>query len=187
MKRVLLFLPVAIVGVLFGFFYWGLNPDRDPNAIPSVLISQPAPEFDLPPVDGTKTPGLSVNDIKAAGEPVLVNVFASWCVPCRAEHVVLTRLVEQDGVRLMGINYKDKAPDAAAWLQELGNPYERIGSDYSGRVGIEWGLSGVPETFVIDTSGTVVFRYVGPIVDTGAVEEIKTALDQARAQVAGGV
>lgn len=187
MKRLLLFLPVAIVGVLFGFFYWGLNPDRDPNAIPSVLISQPAPEFDLPPVEGTTTPGLSVDDIRAAGEPVLVNVFASWCVPCRAEHVVLTRLVEQDGVRLMGINYKDKPTDASNWLEELGNPYERIGSDYSGRVGIEWGLSGVPETFVIDTEGTVVYRYVGPIVDTGAVDEIKTALEQARAQAAGGV
>ncbi|WP_425092294.1 DsbE family thiol:disulfide interchange protein [Tropicimonas sp. S265A] len=187
MKRILLFLPVAIVGVLFGFFYWGLNPDRDPNAIPSVLISQPAPQFDLPAVEGTATPGLSVADIKSAGEPVLVNVFASWCVPCRAEHVVLTRLVEQDGVRLMGINYKDKPADAAAWLDELGNPYERIGSDFSGRVGIEWGLSGVPETFVIDTNGTVVYRYVGPIVDTGAVDDIKTALQQARAQAGGGV
>jgi cytochrome c biogenesis protein CcmG/thiol:disulfide interchange protein DsbE len=187
MKRILLFLPVAIVGVLFGFFWWGLNPDRDPNEIPSVLISQPAPEFDLPAVAGTDTPGLSVEDIRAAGEPVLVNVFASWCVPCRAEHVVLTRLVEQDGIRLMGINYKDKPEDAAEWLDELGNPYERIGSDLNGRVGIEWGLSGVPETFVIDPSGTVVFRYVGPIVDTGAVDQIKTALQQARSQATGGV
>jgi len=183
--RLLLFLPVALVGVLFGFFWWGLDPDRDPNAIPSVLISQPAPNFDLPPIEGTQTPGLSNADLASTGEPVLLNVFASWCVPCKAEHVVLTRMVEQDGVRLMGVNYKDKPADAAAWLAELGNPYERIGADVAGRVGIEWGISGVPETFVIDADGTVVYRYVGPIVDTGAVDKIKQALEEARARQGG--
>lgn len=146
------------------------------------MVSEPVPDFELPPVEGTQTPGLSSAALRSVGEPVLVNVFASWCVPCRAEHVVLTRLVEQDGVRLMGINYMDKSADAANWLEELGNPYERIGSDSEGRVGIEWGISGVPETFVIDGTGIVVYRYVGPIVTPEAQDEIRAALAAAGGQ-----
>ncbi|SHG11515.1 thiol:disulfide oxidoreductases, DsbE subfamily protein [Pseudosulfitobacter pseudonitzschiae] len=95
---------------------------------------------------------------------------------------MLTRFVEQDGIRLMGINYMDKPADAANWLDELGNPYERIGSDSEGRVGIEWGISGVPETFVIDGMGIVVYRYVGPIVTPEAQAEIRAALAAAGGQ-----
>ena len=182
MKKILLAMPALVAVVLGGFLFWGLNPDRDPNAIPSALVSEPVPDFELPPVEGTQTPGLSSAALRSVGEPVLVNVFASWCVPCRAEHVVLTRLVEQDGVRLMGINYMDKSADAANWLEELGNPYERIGSDSEGRVGIEWGISGVPETFVIDGTGIVVYRYVGPIVTPEAQDEIRAALAAAGGQ-----
>ncbi len=111
MRRLLAALPVLVALVFGGFFLWGLNPDRDPNAIPSVLISQPAPAFDLPPVEGVGVPGLSRGDLTGNADPVVVNVFASWCVPCRAEHAVLTRMVERDGIRLFGINYKDK-PEA---------------------------------------------------------------------------
>ncbi|SLN54644.1 Thiol:disulfide interchange protein CycY precursor [Pseudoruegeria aquimaris] len=187
MKRILAFLPIVIAVILGGFLLWGLNPDRDPNEIPSVLISQPVPAFDLPPVEGLDTPGLSSADLAEndGSAPIVVNVFASWCVPCRAEHAVLTRMVREDGIRLMGINYKDKPQDARNWLADLGNPYERIGSDLDGRAGIEWGISGVPETFVIDGAGTVVFRFVGPVLGDEAIGKLRTALEQARQNGAG--
>ena len=177
--RWLAFAPLLIAIVIGGFFLWGLDPDRDPNAIPSVLISQPAPAFDLEAVDGLDTLGLSRADLVEHEGPVIVNVFASWCVPCRAEHAVLTALVEQEGQTLFGINYKDKPEDAVRWLNDLGNPYARIGSDLSGRAGIEWGISGVPETFIVAPDGTVLYRYVGPVVGEDAVETFRAALREA--------
>ena len=183
MQRILVLLPIAVVLVIGGFFVWGLNPERDPNAIPSVLISKPVPVFDLAPMAGVDVPGLASGDL-AAGEPVLVNVFASWCVPCRAEHKVLTRLAAQEGFPLFGINYKDKPEDAKAWLEELGNPYLRIGSDESGRSGLEWGISGVPESFLIDGTGTVIWRYVGPIVTEQAQDDLRRALAATRERAA---
>lgn len=182
MKRAIAALPVLIALILGAFFIWGLNPNRDPNAIPSVLISQPAPNFDLPAVEGVGVRGLSRDNLFGNSDPVVVNVFASWCVPCRAEHAVLTRMVERDGVRLFGINYKDKPEDARAWLESLGNPYERIGSDLNGRAGIEWGISGVPETFIVAGEGTVLYRYVGPVVGAEAEKRFAAALAQARAR-----
>lgn len=179
MKRILWFLPLVIALAIGGFFFWGLAADRDPKGIPSVLISQPAPEFDLPPIPEFDVPGFKTADLSAGGPPVLVNVFASWCVPCKAEHAVLTRLVKEKGVVLYGINYKDKAEDARNWLNDLGNPYARIGWDISGRAGIEWGISGVPETFVIRGDGVVVYRYVGPIVGPDAQQEVLSALREA--------
>ena len=176
MKRALAFLPLLIALILGGFFLWGLNPNRDPNAIPSVLIAKPVPEFELEPIRGLDTPSLSRANLSGNSAPVIVNVFASWCVPCRAEHVVLSRLVEKEGLTLFGINYKDKPEDAVRWLAELGNPYDRIGSDLSGRAGIEWGLSGVPETFIVGPEGMVLFRYVGPIIGDEAVGNFRNAL-----------
>ena len=179
------FIPLIIAMIILGAGYWGLNPDRNPNAIPSVLISQPAPEFDLPAVPGLERPGLSKADLMGRSDPAVVNVFASWCVPCRAEHKVLTRLAREQGFDLMGINYKDKTEDAVRWLSELGNPYVRIGQDLSGRAGIEWGISGVPETFIVDGDGTVVWRYVGPIATEASQNELRAALAEARGQGAG--
>lgn len=181
MLRVLAFLPFLIAVVFGGFLLWGLNPDRNPNEVPTVLISQPAPEFELEPVAGLDTPGLSRSNLIGTDSPVVVNVFASWCVPCRAEHAVLTSFAQRDGVRLFGINYKDEPEDAVRWLAELGNPYTRIGSDLSGRAGIEWGISGVPETFIVGTDGTVLYRYVGPVVGEEAVGKFREALVQAGA------
>lgn len=181
MRRVLPFLPLVIVAVLGAFFWWGLNPDRDPNAIPSALISQPAPDFALEAVPGVAVPGLTKADLMDRADPAVVNVFASWCVPCRAEHKVLTRLAREEGFDLMGINYKDRAEDALGWLAELGNPYARIGYDITGRAGIEWGISGVPETFIVATDGTVVWRYVGPIATQASQDELRAALAEARA------
>ncbi|MEX0760780.1 MAG: DsbE family thiol:disulfide interchange protein [Tistlia sp.] len=170
-------LPLAIFLAAAGFFLWGLDPERDPSEIPSALIGNPAPDFELGPIPGSQTPGLSRADLAGEG-PVLVNVFASWCVPCRAEHGVLTELADE-GVRLVGIDYKDKPEDALAYLAELGNPYERIGADLSGRVGIEWGISGVPETFVLDREGRVVYRHVGPIMAPEVERRIRPALERA--------
>jgi cytochrome c biogenesis protein CcmG, thiol:disulfide interchange protein DsbE len=180
MKRILFFLPVLLVILTGGFLLWGLDPDRDPSAIPSVLISQPVPQFDLPAVEGLDLPGFGSDELEQAGEVVLVNVFASWCVPCRAEHAVLTRMVRETGVVLMGLNYKDKPADITVWLDNLGNPYDRVGSDLDGRAGIEWGISGVPETFIIGADGLVAYRYVGPIVGPKAEAEFLTALEQAQ-------
>tara|TARA_R110002051_G_scaffold146786_2_gene219545 strand:- start:18142 stop:18696 length:555 start_codon:yes stop_codon:yes gene_type:complete len=179
MKRLFVFLPLlAAIGIGVAAL-WGLDPDRDPNGIPSALIGKSVPEFDLPAIAATGTPALATADLLKNQGPVLVNVFASWCVPCRAEHAVLSRMVEEDGLILMGINYKDKPEDAADWLDELGNPYARIGSDESGRAGIEWGISGVPETFIVDANGTVVFRYVGPIYSDKAMAAVREALSNA--------
>lgn len=179
MRRILVFLPLAVVAVLGGFFFWGLNPDRDPAKIPSALIGGGVPGFELAAVPGVNVPGLSKADLEGRDAPSVVNVFASWCVPCRAEHKVLTRLARSEGFDLMGINYKDKAEDAAGWLAELGNPYARIGWDNTGRTGIEWGISGVPETFVVDAQGQVRWRFVGPIVTEEAQQELRDALAEA--------
>jgi cytochrome c biogenesis protein CcmG/thiol:disulfide interchange protein DsbE len=145
--------------ILFG---WGLLKGGDD--LPSALLDKPVPEFSLPPVLGRED-GLSTQDL--IGHVSLVNVFASWCVPCRAEHPLFVELSESGEVPLYGINYKDPPEQARAWLDELGDPYTRIGADRDGRVGIEWGVYGVPETYVIASDGTVAYRHVGPI--TGAI------------------
>ncbi len=179
MKRALAYLPVLVVVIIGAFAYWGLQGGRNPAEIPSALISKPVPEFALEGIEGVASPGLATADLKT-GELTLVNVFASWCVPCRAEHAVLTRMTATQDLRLVGINYKDRADDARAWLEELGNPYLAIGHDFSGRAGIEWGVSGVPETFIVDASGTIVHRFTGPIVGDGQ-RRFQEALDKVMA------
>jgi cytochrome c biogenesis protein CcmG, thiol:disulfide interchange protein DsbE len=149
---VVLFLGLALA------LGWGLT--RDPRELPSVLIGKPVPEFSLPPVQG-RTLGLSSADLK--GEVSLVNVFASWCTACRYEHPVFMQLKEDGVVPIHGINHRDRPQDAAEWLDDLGDPYTRTGADLNGRVSIEWGVYGVPETFVIDREGRIVFKQVGPV------------------------
>ena len=127
--------------------------------MPSALIDKPAPAFDLPPIVGRKD-GLATADLK--GRVSLVNVWASWCPPCRAEHPVLMTLA-RDGVPIYGINYKDKPEDAMRFLKTLGNPFARIGADTTGRTAIDWGVYGYPETFVVDAAGRIRYRHVGPI------------------------
>jgi len=150
-------IPVA-ASALFGVFMWSLlHPSPD---LPSALIGKPVPEFALPPIEG-RTDGFSTADLK--GQVALVNIFASWCVPCRAEHPIITEFARTGGVPIYGINYKDKAPDALAWLKELGDPYTRIGADTDGKVGIDFGAYGVPETYVVGADGLIAYRIVGPI------------------------
>ena len=179
MKRLLFALPLLVALVIGGFAIWGLSGGRDPSALPSVLISQPVPPLEMEPVEGVDRPGLSTDDISKMGGIKLLNVFASWCAPCRVEHPNLTRLAQEEGLTLIGINYKDKPEDAAKWLAELGNPYEALGSDYSGRAGIDLGISGVPETFIIDEEGIIRHRFAGPVVGDG-LRRFTEALDEVR-------
>jgi len=157
MRRWLYLLPVAVFVLMAGVFYAGLGIDTD--VLPSPLIDEAAPQFDLPPLPGSRN-GLATADFKGAVS--LVNVFASWCVPCRAEHAVLNALAATKKVPIYGINYKDKGEAANAWIAALGDPYTRIGAD-DGRVGIEWGVYGVPETFLVDRSGHIRYKHVGPL------------------------
>lgn len=170
-KQILVLLPIALFAVLFAAFLWGLAPDRDPSQVPSALIDKSVPEFELPSVDGLDTPGLKTGNL--TGEVILVNFFASWCVPCRIEHPLFMTLAEEGEVQLVGINYRDKPEDAVAWLDELGNPYSRIGADLKARTGIDWGVSGVPETFVIDPSGRIRYQHIGPIQPADLEETIR--------------
>ena len=162
LRRWLFLLPAVVFAVVAGYFVWGLDPSRDPREIPSALIDKPVPDFELPPIEGMDVPGLATADL-GNGEVALVNFFASWCIPCKYEHPVLMRFAEDRVVRVLGINYRDKPENARRWLAQLGNPYERIGSDEDGRVAIDWGLSGVPETFVIDRDGRIRYQQIGPI------------------------
>jgi cytochrome c biogenesis protein CcmG/thiol:disulfide interchange protein DsbE len=179
MKRLLFAAPFVLALIIGGFSLWGLSGGRDPSSIPSALISQPIPDFALDPIEGVDTPGLSTEDLKGQGL-TLVNVFASWCGPCRAEHPILTRMSEQQNLRIVGLNYKDTPENAAAWLEELGNPYARIGADVTGRAGIDWGVTGVPETFIVSNDGIVLHRFPGPVVGDGQ-RRFQEALDAAKA------
>ena len=154
--------PLFGFAVLVGFFVWRLHLADEgdaPNLIPSVMINKPAPIFDLPALlEGQ--PGFKTADLK--GKVTLVNFFASWCVPCREEHEFLPQ-VTKAGIPLIGINYKDRPEDAKAWLAELGDPYRTIAVDRDGRTGIDFGVYGVPESYLVDKQGVIRFKQTGPL------------------------
>ena len=150
--------PLAIFAVIAVFLGVGLT--LNPREIPSPLIGKPVPEFRLEPVKG-RTLGLASSDLR--GEVSIVNVFASWCVECRAEHPLWMQIRSEGSVPLHGLNYKDRPEDAARWLDELGDPYTRTGADLNGRVGIDWGVYGVPETFVVDKRGMIRHKVIGAV------------------------
>ncbi|MCP4328952.1 MAG: DsbE family thiol:disulfide interchange protein [Alphaproteobacteria bacterium] len=151
--------PLAVFVFFAAILGYLLVSGHDSSRIPSVLIDQPAPRFELPPLDDSR-PGLATADL--SGTVSVVNVFASWCVPCRAEHPLLMRLAEE-GIDVHGINYKDDREKIRVWLDDLGNPYKRIGFDENGRAAIEWGVYGIPETFILDDQGRVRYKHVGPM------------------------
>jgi cytochrome c biogenesis protein CcmG/thiol:disulfide interchange protein DsbE len=169
-------LPLVVLVGLFSAFALSLN--RDPTLIQSVLINKPAPAFNLPAVDGLGVPGFDTAALK--GQVTVVNVFASWCIPCREEHPVLEALKAQTGVRLFGINQKDEAGNARTFLAELGNPYDAVGADSNGRTSIDWGVYGVPETFIVNADGVITFKHVGPISPAALGSEIIPAIDKAK-------
>jgi cytochrome c biogenesis protein CcmG, thiol:disulfide interchange protein DsbE len=156
--RALFLLPVfAFLGLIV---FLGVGLDRDPKIVPSPLIGKPVPAFGLPAIKGRDL-GLSSSDLQ--GEVSLVNVFASWCAACREEHPLLMRLKAQGTVPIHGLNYKDQPDDAARWLDTMGDPYTRTGADIDGRVAIDWGVYGVPETFVVDRQGRIAYKQIGAI------------------------
>ena len=158
-KRLLFLLPMVLFALIGAALAIGLT--RNASTLPSALLDQPAPQFTLPGIAGRDDRGLSTADLKT-GQPILVNVFASWCGPCRIEHPILMRLHEE-GWTIYGINQRDTPANAMAFLNELGDPYTLIGADADGRAGIEWGVYGVPETFILSADGTIVHKHVGPI------------------------
>jgi cytochrome c biogenesis protein CcmG/thiol:disulfide interchange protein DsbE len=168
MRRALFLLPVVLFLALAGYFWLALTSGRDPHELPSAMIDKPAPSFDLAGLDGA--PGFA--SAAFGNQVTLVNFFASWCVPCREEHPLLMGLARQTGVPLYGIAYKDKPADTAAFLQQFGDPYKSIGLDESGSVGIDFGVYGVPETYVIDRQGRVRLRHVGPLTEAAVKSEL---------------
>lgn len=168
MRRLLYLLPVALFVAVAVYFLLALNPNRDPGLLPSALINKPAPQFDLAGLTGGI--GLTRNAFK--GQVALVNFFASWCEPCRDEQAILMRLVRDDHVPLYGIAYKDKPADTQRFLAQFGDPYRAIGVDENGRTAINFGVYGVPETYVIDKEGRVRLRVVGPITADSAAREL---------------
>lgn len=172
-----LILPVLVFSALAALFAFQLIRGRS-STLPSTMIGKSAPEFSLPPLagvqkDGTALPGLGKVDL--LGPVTLVNIFASWCAPCREEHPKLLELAKDQRIRLVGINYKDEPDNARRFLGALGNPYAAIGTDQAGRAAIDWGVYGVPETFVINRKGQIAYKHVGPITD----DALKGALGEA--------
>ena len=176
MRLILFALPLLLLGGLVAVF--ALSIDRDPALVRSVLIDKPAPLFAMPAVPELGVPGFDTAALR--GEVTVVNVFASWCVPCRAEHPVLEAVKDVSGVRLFGINQSDAPENARAFLAELGNPYDAVGADRDRRVSIDWGVYGVPETFVVDAEGVIRFKHVGPLTPEAVENDVLPAIEAAR-------
>ena len=176
MRYVLFGLPLIALVALVSVFALSIN--RDPSLVRSVLIDKPAPVFAMAEVPELGVPGFDTAALK--GEVTVVNVFASWCIPCRDEHPLLVALKEVSGVRLFGINQSDAPENARAFLAELGNPYDAVGADRDRRVSIDWGVYGVPETFVVDPAGIITFKHVGPLTPEAIEAELLPAIERAR-------
>jgi cytochrome c biogenesis protein CcmG/thiol:disulfide interchange protein DsbE len=164
----------AAVAVVLAVYLWQIGPGgKRIDVLPSALIDKPAPPFELKPLEGLSVPGLSSADLK--GQITLINFFASWCLPCKAEHPALLRLAK-DGFALWGVSYKDKPEEARRFLADLGLPYQRVGVDADGRTFIDFGAYGVPETFIVDADGRIRYRFAGPLAPASEEEKFRAAL-----------
>jgi cytochrome c biogenesis protein CcmG/thiol:disulfide interchange protein DsbE len=177
MRRLPYILPVLVFAALVIGFALSLHGPA-PDELPSMLVDKPAPLLALPALDSSAQAFVAA-DLKA-GHVTVLNVFASWCIPCRIEGPGLAQVAALKGVALYGLVYKDTPEKARAFLADLGNPYQRIDLDADGRAGIEWGVYGVPETFVIDGKGIVRLRYPGPLVGDGLTKIVLPAIAKAR-------
>lgn len=169
---------LVLAALLFARLFHG-----DPSRVPSALIGQPVPEFTLPALDGLNengapVPGFSQEDL-GGGEVTVVNVWASWCVPCRDEHPILVEIAEDERVRLYGINYKDRGENARRFLGHYGNPFDAVGVDGNGRVGIDWGVYGVPETFIVGRDGRIAYKHIGPIDEAALANVVMPQIERA--------
>lgn len=166
-------LPLGIFILMVGLLGFGLT--LDPKKIPSPLIDKPAPDFSLSSLYAPEEK-LSAKDF--LGQVWVLNVWASWCVACRAEHVIITDLANRNMVEVVGLNYKDQPEDGRRWLKQFGNPYSKILMDNDGRVGIDWGVYGVPETFIIGKDGRIKYKHIGPVTKESLESEIVPALKE---------
>lgn len=176
MRYVLFALPLLLLVALVAIF--ASSMDRDPSLVRSVLIDKPAPVFAMEAVPDLGVPGFDTAALK--GQVTVVNVFASWCLPCRAEHPLLEAVKDVAKVRMFGINQSDAPENARAFLVELGNPYDAVGADRDRRVSIDWGVYGVPETFVVDADGVITFKHVGPLTPQAVDDHLLPAIEKAR-------
>ncbi len=157
-------LPVIVFTALAALLWRGLS--GNPPEIPSALIGRPVPEMSLPAIEGMGVPGFDTASLKA-GSVTIINVWASWCGPCRIEHPLLQELAKRSDIRLAGINYKDDPENARRFLGTLGQPYAAIVSDVRGRAAVDWGVYGVPETFIVDGAGLIRYKWIGPLTPEG--------------------
>jgi cytochrome c biogenesis protein CcmG/thiol:disulfide interchange protein DsbE len=173
-NRLLYLLPLMMLAIMVGFFGWSLASGRDPASIGDAMVGKAAPHLDLPAL----RPGEQrlTDALLHSGKPVLVNFFASWCTPCLTEQPLLERLAKKDGVTLIGIAWKNKPEQARAWLDQLGDPFRQVGYDLDGTIAVDWGLSGVPETFLIDGNGVVRLHIRAPILEQDVHERIMPLL-----------
>jgi cytochrome c biogenesis protein CcmG/thiol:disulfide interchange protein DsbE len=182
-RRKFLAIPLIVFAALAALLYTRLF-SGDPATLPSALIGRPAPDIALKPLEGLSAEGRAIPGFARAdlvtGDVTVVNVWASWCGPCRQEHPILTDLKEA-GVRLFGLNYKDNPENARRFLGGLGNPFSRVGVDETGRAAIEWGVYGVPETFVVDGQGRIAYKFVGPLTEESARAKLLPAIEKAKA------
>jgi cytochrome c biogenesis protein CcmG, thiol:disulfide interchange protein DsbE len=182
-RRALMLVPLGVAGAAGAGFYAMLrglgSGSYDPRGVPSALIGKPPPPFALPALEASGLPALANTDLTGMPAPlpgpVLVNFWASWCVPCIIEHPQLMRLA-REGVPVLGINYKDKPADAATFLARHGNPFTRLGRDEPGRVAIDWGVYGVPETYLLDRGGIIRWRWAGPVTPEVLEQDIRPLL-----------
>lgn len=187
-RRVLIaFLPLIVFGALVAVFITQLMSGKDNSVIPSALIGKPAPTLALAPLEGAiragqPVPALDTAEVK--GKLTLINVWASWCIPCRQEHPIILGLSQDPRINVVGINYKDKNDNALAFLGELGNPFRAIGVDPKGVAAIDWGVYGIPESFLVSPEGVILYKHVGPFTDDSVknqlLPKIEEALDASR-------
>lgn len=160
MKNKILLIPVLTFLIIILSFFYLLVIDRNPSEIPSNLIGKSIPEFNT---DNLLKDKNFTSSSEFGNEIILVNFFATWCKPCRDEHVYIKKFADKDGLRIIGVNYKDNPKKTLEWLEKLGNPYSDIPLDRNGRIAIDWGVYGIPETFVVSADKTIKYRHVGPI------------------------
>ncbi|ASY58563.1 MULTISPECIES: DsbE family thiol:disulfide interchange protein [Sinorhizobium] len=185
LRYLLAALPLLIFAALALIFWSQLNSGRDISEIPSALIGTKAPKLDLPPLQGAVTPSgqpmPALTDTAVKGRLTLVNVWASWCVPCRQEHPVILELSKDPRLTVVGINYKDRNDNALRFLGELGNPFSAVGIDPNGKAAIDWGVYGIPESFLVAADGTILYKRAGPFDERTLKEGLMPAIEKALA------
>lgn len=187
-RRFLVFLPLIIFAMLAVIFFSQLISGKDASIVPSALVGTAAPSLDLQPLNGLMRNGVPIpalSDALVKDKVTLVNVWASWCVPCRQEHPLLMALARDGRVNVVGINYKDDTANALAFLAELGNPYSAVGVDPRGVAAIDWGVYGIPETYLLDRDGTIVFKQIGPFTPESVRDDLMPEIEKVVAATPG--